>query len=261
MSFWQELAEWLNPPAPGPVTFQKEWREVLAETIPLYGRLPEPLRERLHTKLTTFVQQKHFEACGGLRLDDRMVLTIAGQACMLVLMQEGDPYPKLRTVLIYPSTYRARERVVDRVGVVHERETARLGESWSSGTVVLAWDAVKQGARNCFDGHNVTFHEFAHQLDQADGSGDGTPGLPDMARYSHWTQVLTIARAELDRMAAAGKRTVLDKYGTINAAEFFAVATEAFFEKPRQLERKRPEVYVLLKTYYGLDPAEWFTQG
>jgi Mlc titration factor MtfA (ptsG expression regulator) len=194
-------------------------------------------------------------------LDDRMVLTIAGQACLLVLMQDGEPYPKLRSVLIYPSAYRARDRFVDEAGVVHEREMVRLGESWSNGTVVLAWDAVRQGAQNCFDGHNVTVHEFAHQLDQANGRSDGIPRLPDVARYTRWTQVLATQRAELDRMAEAGRRTVLDTYGTTNAAEFFAVATEAFFEKPRQLNRKQPELYALLKAYYQLDPVEWFTQG
>ena len=261
MSFWKELAEWFNPPDPEPMTFEPGWEAILRETVPVYGRLPETVRLRLHEKIGQFVQHKQFEGCSGLELTDRMVLTIAGQAGLLGVMHPGDAFPKLRSVLVYPSAYRTTATHRDGAGVVHQRETVRLGESWSNGTVVLAWDAVRQGAQNCFDGHNVTMHEFAHQLDQADGQGDGTPRLPDAPRYSQWARILETERALLDRMAEAGRRTVLDTYGTTNAAEFFAVATEAFFEKPRQLARKQPELYALLRDYYHLDPAPWFTKG
>lgn len=261
VSFWKELAEWFNPPEPEPVVFKPEWVAVLRENVPIYERLPEELKGRLHEKIVRFVQHKQFEGCGGLELTDDMVLTIAGQACLLGVMHAGDAFPKLRTVLVYPSAYRTTSTHIDGAGVVHQGETVRLGESWSNGTVILAWDAVRQGAKNCFDGHNVTLHEFAHQLDQADGRGDGTPRLPDAPRYAQWAQVLETERTLLDRMAEAGRRTVLDTYGTTNAAEFFAVATEAFFEKPRQLARKQPELYLMLKDYFGLDPAPWFTKG
>lgn len=261
MSFWAKLAAWLNPPDPGPLVFEPEWREHLEAGLPLYARLPEELRERLHGKITQFVRDKFFEGCGGVELTDRMVLSIAGQACLLSVMHEGDPYPLLRSVLIYPSSYRARETYADALGVVHEREVVRLGESWSNGTVVLAWDAVKQGATNIFDGHNVTLHEFAHQLDQADGRGDGTPRLASAACHAQWRRVMEAGKAELDRKVAAGRRTVLDRYGSTNEAEYFAVATETFFEKPRQLARKQPELYAVLRDYYQLHPAEWFTQG
>lgn len=261
MSFWARLAAWLNPPDPGPVVFEPAWQGILEANIPLYGRLPVERREALHERITAFVRDKHFEGCNGLELNDEIVLTIAGQACVLTLGHAGDPFPKLRTVLVYPTAYRAVSEESRGAGVVMRRETVRFGESWANGTVILAWDAVLRDAGNCFDGHNVTFHEFAHQLDQADGRSDGTPPLPTPQRYGRWTTVLGAGHADLERMAAKGKRTVLDTYGATNPAEFFAVATEAFFEKPRQLQRKQPELYAELQAYYGLDPTAWFTRG
>jgi len=137
----------------------------------------------------------------------------------------------------------------------------RLGESSANGTVALAWDAVRRGARNIFDGHNVTFHEFAHQLDQADGKTDGIPTLPDKLAYQTWGHVLTEEFDHLKAMAEKHQKSVIDYYGTTNHAEFFAVATESFFEKPQQMRRKLPELYAELKHYYQLDPAEWFVRS
>ena len=261
MSFWARLAAWVNPPDPGPIVFEPAWLDILERNVPLYRRLPDGLRSALHDHIAHFVRHKNFEACGGLELSDEMVLTIAGQACLLTMRLAGPPFPNLRSILIYPAAYRARENVVDHLGVVHEREITRLGESWSNGTVVLAWDAVQSGARNDRDGHNVTLHEFAHQLDQADGRGDGTPHLANPGRYTSWTQTLHEGHARLADLAEKNKRTVLDHYGATNLAEFFAVATEAFFEKPRQLARKQPELYAELESYYGLDPATWYSKG
>ncbi|WP_221031218.1 zinc-dependent peptidase [Actomonas aquatica] len=261
MSFWTRLAAWLNPPDPGPVVFDPAWIAILEANVPLYQHLPADLRETLHQQIARFVRDKHFEACGGLTLTDEMVLTVAGQACVLCLKLPGPPFPRLRSILLYPAAYRARERLVDELGIVVEREVVRLGESSSRGTIVLAWNAVLSGARNTFDGHNVTLHEFAHQLDQADGRADGTPFLRAPEHYARWTHVLTDGHARLERLAADGKRTVLDTYGATNPAEYFAVATEAFFEKPRQLARKRPDLYAELQTYYQLDPQTWYSKG
>lgn len=261
MGFWSTLARWFDPPEKAPPEFQPEWIEVLSNRIPVYGKLPDTLREQLHGQITHFVARKNFEACGGLELTDEMVLTIAGQACLLVMNHPGPPFPKLRSILIYPSAYRATHRTVDALGMVTEREVVRLGESSSNGTVVLAWDAVLQGAQNTFDGHNVALHEFAHQLDQAYGSADGIPFLECPSCYAQWSRVLEAGYHQPSELTAKRKRSVLDKYGATNHAEYFAVATEAFFEKPRQLARKRPELYAELEAYYRVDPAQWFTQG
>jgi Mlc titration factor MtfA (ptsG expression regulator) len=133
----------------------------------------------------------------------------------------------------------------------------RLGESWGSGTVVLSWDHVKGGAMNFRDGHNVAIHEFAHQLDQEDGVSDGTPCLENRSAYSEWARVLSRDYETLRDKAGKGRKSVMDKYGATNPAEFFAVATETFFEKPRQLHKKHPDLYEELREYYRVNPLCW----
>lgn len=258
MSFWARLATWLNPPDPGPIAFAPAWIAILETNLPLYRRLPAGLRNQLHDQIAHFVRHKHFETRDGLELTDEIVLTIAGQACLLALNQTGAPFPNLHSIVVHPSTYRATESCTDATGLVHRREVLRLGESWAHGKVVLAWDAVCRGARDSSDGHNVVLHEFAHQLDQADGRSDGTPHLPDPARYRQWTDLMVAGHAQLARLAAQSHRSVLHPYGATNLAEFFAVATEAFFEKPRQLADREPVLYAELAAYYRLHPLDWF---
>ena len=181
-------------------------------------------------------------------MTDEIKVTIAAQASMLLLNRRPTYFPKLRTILVYPHTYVAKQ---------NGRDSVRLGESWQNGPVVLTWDSVKGGARNVRDGKNVVLHEFSHQLDQEDGSADGAPILESRSCYATWARVLS---AEYDRLRAKKKkfrRSVLNKYGATNPAEFFAVATEAFFEKAKQMKKKNPELYEELKTYYKLDPLEW----
>jgi hypothetical protein len=213
----------------------------------------------LHERIARFIESTRFEGCNGLELNDGMILTVAAQASMLVLYREGEPYPDLRTVYLYPTTFSSVQKQRDAYGIVTEGEVHRLGESWETGTVILAWDSVEQGARNIHDARNVTFHEFAHQLDHEDGATDGAPGLPSREAYRSWARVFRDNYAEYLKKVAAGKRTLIDEYGATNPAEFFAVATETFFEKPRQLFRKRPDLYGELKAFYGVDPQEWFT--
>ena len=135
--------------------------------------------------------------------------------------------------------------------------SVRLGESWGAGAVVLSWSNVKQGAFNFCDGHNVTMHEFAHQLDQEDGAADGAPILETRSAYSAWAKVFSKEFEQLQRNARKHKRSVFDAYGATNPAEFFAVATESFFEKPQQFQKKHPELYEELRGYYKVHPVEW----
>ncbi len=254
---WQKLKSLFGGEAMVPEVFREEWIALLNENVPLYERLPEDLRVRLHERIGQFVARVRFEGCGGLELKEEMVVTVAAQACLLVVHREGSPYPKLEVVYLYPSTFSSVMQQVDEFGIVTEGKVHRLGESWGSGTVVLAWDSVAQGARNIEDGGNVTFHEFAHQLDHEDGPTDGAPGLPSAAAYRSWARVFQENYDDFLQLVEKGKETVLDEYGATNPAEFFAVATETFFEKPRQLSRKRPELYELMMQYYDLDPREW----
>lgn len=254
---WQKLKSLFGGATALPEVFRGEWIALLEKNVPLYERLPEDLRLCLHEQIGHFIATVRFEGCGGLELTEDMILTVAAQACLLVVHREGKPYPKLKVVYLYPSTFSSVMKQVDAHGLVTEGVVHRLGESWGLGTVVLAWDSVAQGARNMADGGNVTFHEFAHQLDHEDGPTDGAPGLPGPGAYRSWARVFQENYDNFLERTEAGRKTVLDAYAATNPAEFFAVATETFFEKPEQLFRKRPELYDELMRYYGLDPRGW----
>ena len=172
--------------------FPSEWLATIRQNIPPYTRLSPEMQQQVQDYTQEFLYEKSFEGCGGLVLDDEIKVTIAAQACLLLLNRKVRCYPKLCSVLVYPSAYVAGAR--DTLHGEWEEESVRLGESWQSGAVVLAWDNVLQGAANFRDGHNVTMHEFAHQLDQEDEAGDGTPILGTRSAYSVWARVFSKLR-------------------------------------------------------------------
>ena len=231
------------------------WEAILRKNMPVFGRLPDEDRKTLRGHVQVLLAEKQFEGCGGLVLSDEIRVTIAAQACLLQLRREADYFPRLLTILVYPSTYLAHDRQPIGGGGVLEGEVERLGEAWRDGVVVLAWDEVIAGARNFTDGRNVVLHEFAHQLDQQDGASDGTPVLENRSRYESWARVFEDEYERLRRNTWLGRPGVLDEYGATNPAEFFAVATECFFEKPLELRRKHPELYQELLNYYRLDTS------
>ncbi|MFC1569217.1 zinc-dependent peptidase [bacterium] len=235
--------------------FPDTWDVILQKNFPIYQNLPQSLKDQLCRMIQIFVYDKMFEGCGGLVVTDEIKVTIAAQACLLLLNRKAPCYPKLRTILVYPSTYVAKEK--ESFTRDAESSSARLGESWSLGTVVLAWDSVKGDAINFKDGHNVTMHEFAHQLDQEDGDGDGIPILDNYSAYTTWAMTFSEEFQKLREKTFQGQKDVLYDYGATNPAEFFAVATETFFEKPEQLKEKHPELYEELKGFYRVDPMEW----
>lgn len=230
--------------------FPDGWEKILRANVGLYPRLPEELQAELKGHIHVFLHEKKFEGCGGLALTEEMRVTVAGLACLLLLNRPSNYYSKLHTVLLYPAAYRVEEASAD--GPV-KGEQVRLGESWDSGTVVLSWSDVTRSSHDIRDGHNLALHEFAHQLDQEDGSSDGVPLLEQKSQYYSWAEVLTKEYRKLQK----SKKHVMDSYGATNPAEFFAVATETFFEKPRQLKRKHPELYQELQEFYRLDPISW----
>ena len=239
--------------------FPDEWVTILEQNVPLYQLLPESLRRELHGHVNVFLDEKSFEGCGGLELTDEIRVTIAAQACMLLLNRKTRCYPLLVSILVYPSAYVAKEvKGAGSIEVIDRQ--VRLGESWHHGAVVLSWDTVMHGASDIKDGHNVVLHEFAHQLDQEDGSADGAPILEQRSRYVTWARVLSRDYEELRKKVRRGRRTVMRHYGAANPAEFFAVLTETFFEKPKQLKKKHPELYSELKDFYNVDPLEWHKQ-
>ena len=230
------------------------WKPILEQTLPMIKKLSDEQLKQLWGKMQLFLADKTFEGCGELELSEEIRVTIAAQACMLLLGRNTPIYPKLKTVIVYPHTYKSGQK-----GLFggDNGKSARLGESWDCGVVVLSWNSVLGGARNFEDGHNVTFHEFAHQLDQEDGSADGAPILESRSSYGTWAQVFNHEYKILVKRTSKGRKTTMDRYGTTNPAEFFAVATETFFEKPRQLKTKHPELFEELQHYYKVDPTDW----
>ncbi len=236
-----------------------EWRNILERNLPIYRCLPETLKTELHGHIQVFLKEKHFEGCGGLTLTDEMRVTIAAAACILLLNRKPAYYPRLDSILVYPSAFVVRNIENDN-GLV-EDSAIHLGESWKTGAVVLSWNDVMHGAHDPMDGHNVVFHEFAHQLDLEDGVADGTPSLPRHSRYIAWARVFEKEFESLQKNALHGTKSLMDYYGATHPAEFFAVATETFFEKPLPLKENHPELYEQLRAYYHLDPASWFSDG
>jgi Mlc titration factor MtfA (ptsG expression regulator) len=211
-------------------------------------------RAELEGHVQVFLAEKKFEGCAGLELDDEIRVTIAAQACLLLLHRETDYFPDLEVILVYPHTYVARTSTRFGGGLAVDDQQARLGQS-ASGVVVLAWDAVRRGATDVHDGHNVTLHEFAHQLDQEDGVADGAPVLGKRAMYTAWARVLGAEFAQLVDDVDKHRRSDIDEYGATNPAEFFAVVTEMFFEKPVALQHRHPALYEQLSLFYRQDPA------
>jgi Mlc titration factor MtfA (ptsG expression regulator) len=234
--------------------FPDAWREILAQ-YPFYGRLDEGERSRLHDVLRVLVAEKNWEGCYGLELTDEIRVTVAGLAALLVMNIEHDYFERVTSILVYPTTYPSVFPHRDGAGVVSE-DAPMYGEAWYRGPVLLAWDEVRQGALDPKDGSNLVLHEFAHRLDMLDGYVDGTPPLGLRERYADWARVMTEEFEALVESARRGRRSVLDPYGATNEAEFFAVAVEAFFEKPRQMQGKHAELYDLLRAYFRQDPLE-----
>jgi Mlc titration factor MtfA (ptsG expression regulator) len=237
----------------------EEQRAILARNVPLVARLGEADRAELEGLVQIFLAEKNFEGCGGLELTSEMKVTIAAQACILLLHRDTDLYPDVGSILVYPGAYRAVSRT-NLGGVVLEGEQARLGESWTRGAVVLAWDHVAAATTHphagVLDAHNVVLHEFAHQLDSEEGAMNGTPDLGGVrARYRSWAEVLGDEFVELSREIHDDLATDIDPYGATNPAEFFAVVTEMFFETPQALKERHAALYQQLAEFYRQDPA------
>jgi Mlc titration factor MtfA (ptsG expression regulator) len=184
--------------------------------------------------------------------------TIAADACMLVLSLEHEFYRGVESIVVYPSTVRPPARRLGTFEVAQapmQVNMPRLGEAWQGGPVILTWDSVLRGTRNAEDGHNVVFHEFAHKLDMLTGHADGVPPLTDAVTHQEWVDALQTEYDALKADADRGRRSFLDRYALTNGAEFFAVATEHFFEQPRKMKREHGAMYEVLSAFYRQDPS------
>lgn len=240
----------LNTPLP------PAWWAIIDRNIPLIRKMNAADRTELGGIVQVLLDEKTFEGCGGLTITDEVRVTIAAQAAVLLLHRETAYYPTLKTILVYPHAYIADIKQPQPDGTVIEGPQARLGESWYRGALILAWDDVLFSAAEDGDGHNVTLHEFAHQLDGESGGMEGAPPLPSRSRYRDWARVLGQEYEQLIDQVHRGHRPLLDPYGATNPAEFFAVATELFFERPKAMRQKYPELYAELARFYCQDDLE-----
>ena len=255
MLFWflktRRRRRWIAQP------FSRQWEAILQRNFMHWHFLDPFALRKMRNLIKVFVGEKNWEFCGGLERSDEIVVTIAAQACLLLLNIEHDYFRNVATIIVYPSTYFSTEEEVGEDGFVISEPSARLGEAHLYGPVVLAWDSVRRGGIHPTDGTNLVYHEFAHKLDMLTGEADGTPPLSSREQYQRWHEVMTREFDRLIQDSDHGKATLLDEYGCTNEAEFFAVAVECFFDRPRPMQRRHQALYDILKNYFKQDPAKW----
>jgi Mlc titration factor MtfA (ptsG expression regulator) len=236
--------------------FPAAWRDILRRRVPLARELPAAQQLRLKKHIQVLLAEVPFVGCAGLEVDDEMRVTIAAQAAFL-LLGRGGSFGNLREVLVYPGHFVVPRSEPGEGGVVHEGRDVLAGQSWQRGQVIVAWDAVRDGAADPHDGANVVMHEFAHQLDQDSGAVNGAPYVGRGALQQAWARVMNQEFEALRARLANAQPGLIDAYAATNPAEFFAVATEHFFEQPAALAAERPALYEQLRRCYRLDPAAW----
>jgi MtfA peptidase len=238
--------------------FPSDWLDIIKRRVALFPRLSKTDQAELLGHIQVFLAEKRFEGCAGLEINDEIRVTIAAQACLLLLHRRTDYFPRLLTILVYRSTYLVEEQRHIEGPIWEEGKMSRLGETGRTmGSMVLAWDAVRSGADDPSDGKNVVLHEFAHQLDYENDPADGAPTLPTHEQQLSWCEVMTTEFASLRAADDTGIPTLLDTYGATNPAEFFAVSVEAFFERPAALSSKHPRLYAELRCYFNQNPIEY----
>jgi hypothetical protein len=238
-------------------SFPEAWRDILRRRVPYFRSMPVDLQLQLKKQMQVFLAEKPFIGCNGLEVTDEMRVTIAAQACLLILNRRTDYFANLRRILVYPGAFLVDRVHTDGAGVLQEQRQVLAGESWSQGHVVVSWDDVVDGASVVDDGRNVVIHEFAHQLDQQNGPANGAPILGGRRRRERWARVLAEEFARLQEAAGRGETSLLSHYGATNPAEFFAVASEVFFEQPARMAGEHPELFRELSRFYSVNPLSW----
>ncbi|MEZ8185064.1 MULTISPECIES: M90 family metallopeptidase [Shewanella] len=237
--------------------FPTLWRNILKKRFPYFKAMPTDLQLQLKKHIQVFISEKQFVGCDGFDINDEVKVTIAAQACLLLLNRKTDYYPKLKQILVYPSAFIVHQNRTDIAGVYSTQRNVLLGESWEYGKVVLSWNSTVEGAADPFDGSNVVIHEFAHQLDQEDGSANGAPPLRDITSYRSWSATLGQEFKQLQHCAQQHIPSLFNYYGATNPAEFFAVISETFFERPIEFYQQHNQLYKELSQFYQLDPINW----
>jgi MtfA peptidase len=237
--------------------FPGEWEHLLQAELPVYNRMTPQEQDQLRRLVIRFLDSKRIVGCAGQQITDRIRISIASQACLLLLNRPSSEYASLRSILVYPSSFIVSHDRHDESGLVHTGKDILEGESWSDGRVILGWDNVAESIADFSDGYNVVLHEFAHQLDHESGVTNGAPVLASSAAYQNWARVFSEEFAHLQQAAGQQMHTLIDQYGASDPAEFFAVVTETFYEKPHQLAAQHPALFHELCSYYCVDPRRW----
>ncbi len=231
-----------------------DWVDIVEEHVAVWRELDDDERTLLEATSDWLLRHKHWEAAQGFALDDEITVTLAVQAALLVLRLSVDEYREISAIIVYPTAMQSRGEYAGPVrGTVTDGVVPVLGEAHGRrGPVLLAWDEAQEAARHPGRGQNVVFHEFAHKLDMLDNLLDGTPPLQRRGDFDRWVEVCTEAYGAL---RDGIERPPLQPYGATNPAEFFAVATEAFFDVPVALEQHEPRLYEVMRGFYKQDPA------
>jgi Mlc titration factor MtfA (ptsG expression regulator) len=237
--------------------FPENRLRLVRATLPYFDRMPTDLQQQLLAQVTQFLHFKRFVGCAGLVVTEEMRVTIAASACLLLLNRPTLQFRNVRWIYLYPAEFVVRHTVSDAAGVETTEEGILSGESWNDGRIILSWDDVRQGVYDFNDGRNVVLHEFAHQLDAESGGMNGAPLLHSKGAYGSWATILSREFDSLRDHAYFGHDTVLDAYGATSPAEFFAVATESFFEDTEALAVEHPQLFAELLAYYQVDPRQW----
>ena len=226
----------------------EHYQDMLKRFTP-YQFLSAEEKKRFQGRFLYFLEDKFFNGVGDLVVTEEMKVFIASEACLMITNIPGGVYPGLKNIYIMEDVFIPKDNPVNALTGL-PTHSARLGEAWKQGPIVLSWKSITQGS-------SVIFHEFSHQLDQQDGSFDGTPHLEGEGNYSRWAQVMGKDYLKLRNDVLKHKKTDIDSYGATNEAEFFAVISEYFFTNPNHLKEKHPEMYGELQNYFKLDPSLW----
>lgn len=228
--------------------------------VPVIFSLSKPEQHRLRRLTSLFLYKKVIVGAGGLELDDYMRVVIASQACLLILNLSLEYFDGWSEIIVYPGAFLVRSTPRDAAGVVHQEINALGGEAWSRGPVILSWEDVRPPHHTHHNhGVNVVLHEFAHKLDLLNGVANGMPPLHQQMKRESWTEDFTRAYEKLLNHMSGGHRGRIDPYAVESPAEFFAVVTEFFFERPRILKQELPAVYSQLAQFYQQNPLNRVT--
>lgn len=241
--------------------FPPAWREVLRRRMPAFAQLPADVQLQAKKHAQVLIAEKPLIGCAGLQVTEEMRVLVAVQAALLLLNRRAGYFANLRQVLVYPGAFLVDRVSTDTAGLAHDTRSVLAGESWQQGQVILSWSDVLAGAADPHDGQNVVIHEFAHQLDQETGPANGAPRGLGRRRGQRWARVMGHEFAQLQRRLAQGTPGLIGAYAATDAAEFFAVASELFFERPAELAAAHGALYAELAAYYHADPLLWLSSS